>query len=148
MKRQLFFAFVILGVGITGYFIFHSTYGKGVTLEEEKAIDKKFEDFILHMKVEQAPRGIYVHQSLQYVGRNPIEIKHQTPLISVSLDNQNHDFTGSLVTRELHRGNIYYQDTISLPRKQRGECNLYIKARFIANGEIVDIQHVENLMFN
>lgn len=101
------------------------------------------------MKVEREKSGIEVHHSLQYIGEGAVEILHQTPLISVSLLDKNHDFTGSLIQKKLNKGNIYYQESkILSPIDVKGECNLYVRAKFLVNNKLVNIDHVEPLMFN
>ncbi|KKE79003.1 hypothetical protein NSA56_17530 [Oceanobacillus caeni] len=131
-------------------FMLISLYGEeeGV-LEKEKVIEKKANDFVIHMKVEREKSGIEVHHSLQYIGEGAVEILHQTPLISVSLLDKNHDFTGSLIQKKLNKGNIYYQESkILSPIDVKGECNLYVRAKFLVNNKLVNIDHVEPLMFN
>ncbi len=141
--------FTLFGAGLvlTG-FLFISNQDSTPRLDEEKVAEKKVDDFILHMKVERATSGVEVHHSLQYIGEQTIEVQHQTPLVSFSLHEKNHDFTGSLVSKMMRTGNIYYQESVTVPISETGESNLYVKARFLANGELVNIEHVEELMFN
>ncbi|WP_068672543.1 hypothetical protein [Oceanobacillus sp. Castelsardo] len=146
MKKKGLIIFILF----TSFFILISLCmdEKGV-LEKEKVIEKKVDDFVIHMKVEREKSGIEVHHSLQYLGEDTIEILHQTPLISVSLLNKNHDFTGSLVHKKMEKGNIYYQEPKTLSQiDKKGEWNLYVKAKFLVNNKLVNIEHVEPLMFN
>lgn len=116
-------------------------------LVESKEIKKQQGNFILHMRVDETDNGIQVLRSLQYVGEDTIEIDHQTPLISVSISNENHDFTGSLVTKTMNSGNIYPQEKLLFEAPDEGECNLYVQARFNADGKEVLIDHIEKLLF-
>jgi hypothetical protein len=146
LKKKWFIFFLIL----ISIFMLISLYieEEGV-LEEEKVVEKKVDDFVIHMKVEREKSGIEVHHSLQYIGEGKVEILHQTPLISVSMPNKNHDFTGSLIHKKMAKGNIYYQEPkILSPIEEKGECNLYVRAKFLVNNKLVNIEHVEPLMFN
>ncbi|MFD1849223.1 hypothetical protein [Oceanobacillus bengalensis] len=143
-KTGILVVILIVSSLIIGYAVHLSEAGSLIT---EKAQVKQVGDFILHMKVEKANNGINVFQSLQYVGEEPIEIEHQTPLISVSLGNKNHDFTGSMVSKRLEMGNIYRQEKVKLLPKVKGESDLHMKANFHVEGEKVTIEHVEKLIF-
>lgn len=145
MKR-VYLIVVILLIAIISMVI--PTNIDSTPLVHEKAIHKQVGDFIVYIKVEGAKDGIKVLNSLQYVGEKPIEIKHQTPLVSICLGQKNHDYTGSLVTKRLQEGSIYYQEEETLQTELEGENNLYVKARFIADGELVSIDHVEKLVFH
>ncbi|PAV28801.1 hypothetical protein CIL05_14330 [Virgibacillus profundi] len=116
-------------------------------LAESKIAEKQVDDFILHMRVNETEKGIQVLQSIQYVGKEIVEIKHQSPLVSVSLLNRNHDYTGSTVSKALKKGDVYPGEEIIFPSPKKGECNLYLQARFNVNGEEVSIDHVEKLFF-
>ncbi|WP_042223965.1 hypothetical protein [Oceanobacillus manasiensis] len=118
---------------------------------EPKSFSKQNGDFILHISVNQVQEGIEVRQSIQYIGEQSIEIKHQSPLVSVALKDKKHTFTGSMVTKKLSSGNIYYpQDPIVLPNiKNIKNCSLYVKARlFTESMERINIEHVEELKLN
>ncbi|MFC2949448.1 hypothetical protein [Virgibacillus sediminis] len=119
-----------------------------VTLAEEKSAYKQNGEFILRIKVEGAEPDIIVHQSLQYIGEEPVEIKHRTPLVSVSLFHRNHDYTGSFMSRKMEKGDIHHQDAVAITVDEKGKQNLYIQARFRADGDEMEIDHVEELMFN
>ncbi|ASK63670.1 hypothetical protein CFK37_16645 [Virgibacillus phasianinus] len=108
----------------------------------------KFGDFILHIRVEEVNEEIKVFRSLQYMGEDPIEIKHQTPLISISLGRRNHDFTGSNVKEEMKHGDSYYPQKakiITIPKK--GKYTLYCLASFQVEGKDKKIEHSEELIF-
>ncbi|MFA1818748.1 hypothetical protein ACDX78_00875 [Virgibacillus oceani] len=135
---------IIVSVGYT-YGGFTKSYA---TLSENKTIAKALDDFILHVRVNDNEDGIEVKHSIQYTGKDNVEIKHQTPLISVSLLNDQHDFTGSYVIKSMEGGDIYHSqeaDILSLPYEN--ESDLYIKARFYVNDEMKSIEHVEELKF-
>jgi hypothetical protein len=118
------------------------------TLSENKMIAKESDNFILHVQVNDNEEGVEVLHSIQYTGKGQVEIRHQSPLVSVSLLDHNHDFTGSYVMKAMEEGNIYHPQKaaiLSVPHKD--ECNLYIKARFEVDGEMKIINHVEELQF-
>ncbi|RKQ37320.1 hypothetical protein [Oceanobacillus halophilus] len=146
MKKMIIIVFILFLVFFV--YIFASAQGEVTRLDKEKSIEKKLDDFILHMKVERGDNGIKIHHSLQYVGDESIRIEHQTPLVSISLQTKNHDFTGSMVPKYLQKGSIYYQEPVTLSTEGKGEKNLYVKAKFLADGEPVNIEHVETLRFN
>lgn len=127
-----------------GWYLFTGGHG---SLTAASSASKQVDDFILHLRVEEVEEGIQVLQSLQYVGAEEIIIEHQTPLVSVSLLDNNHDFTGNRVSKALNKGNIYPQQAIFFPSPEKGECNLYVKARFDVEGKSIMIRHVEKLLF-
>ncbi|WP_010649629.1 hypothetical protein [Oceanobacillus massiliensis] len=105
------------------------------------------EDFLLHLRIEEIEGGIQIQHSLQYIGADRIIIEHQTPLVSVSYNEFNHDFTGSHVSMELDSGDIYPQLNALLPFPEHNKDTLYIQANFTANGKRIQIEHVEELNF-
>lgn len=118
------------------------------TLVASQAGSAELEDFILHIRVEEVDHEIKIFRSLQYMGEESIEIEHHTPLISVSLNHQNHDFTGSSVVEEMNYGDSYYPQkakTMKLP--EEGEYTLYCFAEFEVDGEEKTIEHTEKLVF-
>ncbi|ALX47307.1 hypothetical protein [Lentibacillus amyloliquefaciens] len=107
------------------------------------------EDFILHIRVESMEEGFQVSRALQYVGEGSVEVEHQTPLVSVSFKNQNHDYTGSTMTKTLNTGNSYHPQgpkTFEAPRS--GTYILFCEARFMVNDKFITINHQEELEFN
>ncbi len=56
-------------------------------------------DFVMHIQVERMDEGFRVYRSVQYTGEDPVTVKHQTPLISLSFKRRNHDYTGSTVAK-------------------------------------------------
>lgn len=143
-KVGLFIVFIILTI----FIYFFIDQGDKRILEEEKNAEKVVDDFVLHIKVERAENGIEVHQSLQYIGENKVEIFHQTPLISVSIGNKSHDYTGSLVHKQMREGSIYHQETVKVPVEEKGVNQLYLEAKFLVGEKLVTIEHMEPLMFN
>jgi len=146
-KISVFFIFLIIIIllGFT-YSIFTKSY---VTLTENKTISKSLDDFILHVRVNDNKDGVEVMHSIQYTGEDSVEIQHQTPLVSVSMVNAKHDFTGSYVTKPMEEGDIYHspQKADILSSLNKNECNLYVKAKFQVEGEKKVIEHVEELTF-
>lgn len=119
-----------------------------MTLVSSEAGSTEIKDFILHIRVEEAEEQIKIYRSLQYIGSETVEIQHQTPLISVSLRQKNHDFTGSRVNKVLDYGDSYYpQKAKAIEVKKEGEYTLYCLAEFKVNGESKIIEHTEELLF-
>lgn len=133
-----------MAFSIGGWYFFTGGHG---SLTTASSASKQVDDFILHLRVEEVEEGIQVLQSLQYVGEEEIIIEHQTPLVSVSLLHNNHDFIGNSVSKVLNKGNIYPQQAVIFPSPEKGECNLYVKARFVVEGEPIIIKHVKKLLF-
>lgn len=144
LKRRIIFFFLVLAIFIGGWYFVTGNQG---SLSAAISSSKQVEDFILHVRVEETDNGIRVLQSLQYVGKEEIVIEHQTPLVSVSFLHDNHDYTGSSVSKVLNEGNIYPQKIVSFPSPEKGECNLYVNARFNVGNERFLIEHVEELLF-
>lgn len=145
MKKALVLSLIVIGcfIGIINW-----QFGQvNAKLAKNKEVKKQLDNFILHMRVDETEEGIQVLRSLQYMGEETVEIKHQAPLISVSLSHENHDFTGSLVTKKMNSGNIYTQEKLVFAAPEKGECNLYVQARFMADDEEILIEHVEKLIF-
>jgi len=148
MKKKSAAIFILLAIIILiGY-----TYGgfkkSYATLTENKTISKESDNFILHIQVNDDEEGVEVLHSIQYTGKDKVEIQHQTPLVSVSLDDSKHDFTGSYVIKPMEEGNIYHpQEAEILSVPYLIECELHIKAKFEVDGERKVISHVEELKF-
>ncbi|GAB3793093.1 hypothetical protein [Virgibacillus kimchii] len=146
MRKYFIFLFLLVTVFLV------ITYGQfqssRTALSENKTIAKESDDFILHVQVNDDGEEIEVLHSIQYKGKKKVEIQHQTPLVSVSLHDHNHDFTGSYVKKSMEEGNIYRpQKAANLPLPSEDECNLYIQAKFTVNDEWKVINHVEELKF-
>lgn len=144
-KRLLVLGIIIISLFALFYVVSKSNSGM---LAANKSGMKRSGDFVLHMRVEQMEGGFQVFRSIQYVGVDPVEITHQTPLVSVTLEHDSHDFTGSPVAKQLNPGNSYHpQDPIRFDSPEKGEYKLYAKARFNVNGKRVVLEHAEDLMF-
>lgn len=133
---------------LTAFILFLFILDGNQKLNEDKVIEKRVNDFILHMKVEGEEDGIKIHQSIQYVGEDTVKIFHQTPLVSVSISNSSHDYTGSLVHKVMQKGSIYHQDSVQIPVQHKGKDKLFVEAKFHVGEELVKIEHMEPLMFN
>lgn len=81
------------------YFAWIYIWNFYVTLSENKSISKALGDFTLHVRV----NGVEVMHL-----KDSVEIQHQNPLVSVSLLNAKHDFTGSYVTKPMEERDIYH----------------------------------------
>lgn len=122
----------------------------GTNLSEERTYSKQAGDFILHIYTEKTTHGIKVFRALQYIGKEPIQIEHQTPLISLSFGKRKHDFTGGTVDKVLYPGASYFPQeemTFSAPYT-KGEHPLYAEAKYMVNGERMSIKQELNLQFN
>ncbi|QKY68881.1 hypothetical protein [Lentibacillus sp. CBA3610] len=148
MKKKLI-AVIVLAVtciiAVTSYLF----YGQATAeLASNKSREIQQDDFILHIRVERMNEGFQVFRAIQYVGDEQVEIKHQTPLISISFKHQNHDYTGSSVLNTLHTGNSYHpQNAKSFDSPEEGQYLLFCEARFLVNGEQMTISHQEELVF-
>lgn len=142
---------ILLMIGIFLLLLIYSDFrNANAKLVEDITVSKEMDDFILHIRIENTQEGIEVFRSLQYVGNEEVVVHHQSPLISVSIDHKNHDFTGSPVNRTLKSGNVYIPqdpDIFPIPRSEK-MTNIYFEARFKVNGEWIVIDHVEELHFN
>ena len=142
----LLFLIIIVSIGIIYYGQFEKSNAN--TLTEDKMIAKESDDFILHVQMNGVEEGIEVLHSIQYNGQKKVEIQHQSPLISVSFFEHDHDFTGSYVQKEMVIGDIYHpQKATVLSAPNRDTFNLYIQAKFEVDGEVQVINHVEELEF-
>ncbi|HLR62299.1 MAG TPA: hypothetical protein VK097_07645 [Lentibacillus sp.] len=106
------------------------------------------DDFVLHIRAEPADGGFQVFRAIQYVGDESVEIKHQTPLVSVSFKQSNHDYTGKTVSSTLGTGNSYHpQGSKTFETPGKGIYTLFCEARFVADGEQMKITHQKKLTF-
>ncbi|HLT54611.1 MAG TPA: hypothetical protein VK057_00705 [Bacillota bacterium] len=144
-RRALFLIGIALGISLLLLMFAHEGQSG---IKYEKVFSSRQDDFILHIRVEEMNKGIRILRSLQYVGKDTVEIKHQTPLISVSLQNRNHDYTGSTVKKTLKTGNIYYQEPVIIDVPIEKESELYVQAKFSVDDEWIYMNHVETLIFN
>ncbi|MFD2761990.1 hypothetical protein [Lentibacillus juripiscarius] len=105
-------------------------------------------DFVMHIQVERMDEGFRVYRSVQYTGEDPVTVKHQTPLISLSFKRRNHDYTGSTVAKTLKKGSTYHpQDPKTFKAPNEGEHMLFCESVFKAGKKEVTIQHEEKLVF-
>ncbi|MFD1039045.1 hypothetical protein ACFQ3N_11690 [Virgibacillus byunsanensis] len=144
--RKLILIVLVSVVCIIGGFYWGSNQANA-TLTDNITTKKQVDDFTLHIRIEKIDDGFQVFRSIQYTGDESVEIEHQTPLVSVSLKNKNHDFTGSNVTKVLGEGNSYYpQNAKVFTSQEEGEYPIYFHARFTVNGECFEIEHVHELI--
>ncbi|MFZ3578751.1 hypothetical protein [Virgibacillus sp. DJP39] len=138
---------VSIGALVISIFIFEG-FGK-TTLVSNRTGSTQFGDFTLHIRVEEENHEVKVFRSIQYRGEKPVEIKHQTPLISVSLGKKNHDFTGSTLKKTLNPGNSYYPQSARIMKvpEKAGVYTLYCLAEFELDGKIEKIEYSEKLTF-
>ncbi len=105
-------------------------------------------DFSIHLRVENIHNGIKVYRALEYNGDRPVMVKHRTPLVSISLDEKNHDFTGSNVSKMLEPGDSYRpQGTKQFRIPGRGQYKIHFLARFQVGEEEVVREESEILQF-
>lgn len=145
MKKGIVAA-IILIIGISSSFWFYGRAGAELTTNTTGQIHKN--DFTLNIRVEKIDEGFRVLRSIRYSGAENIEIDHQTPLVSVSFKNKNHDYTGSTVTKVLTPGSSYHpQNPKTFEAPSEGEYTLYSESRFQVDGNEVTINNEENLIF-
>lgn len=137
----LFLILIIVGIGI-GVWL-----NKTGELATTTSLMQRENDFLLHLRVEEGEKGIKVLHSIQYLGEEDIKMLHKKPLVSISLNNNEHYFTGSTVSKNMKNGAIYHQEEVVFPLQNKGMRDLYIHAQFMLDGEEVNIQHVEELHF-
>jgi hypothetical protein len=143
MKKVICLLLILIIVGIgTGYWLNSSDKLVTSTLLLQHA-----DDFLVHVQVEEAKDGVKVLHSIQYVGEKEIEMLHKEPLISVSIDEAQHHFTGESTIKRMSNGAIYPQQEVVVPVDNKGVHHLYIHAQFMTDGEEVNIEHVEELTF-
>lgn len=140
---------MIIGVILIIFVSLYWLNGQAFTeLADNKTMAVQEGDFILHIRAEGVEGGFQVFKAIQYVGDESIEIKHQTPLVSVSVNHPNHDYTGSEITNMLNTGNSYHPQkskTFKIP--EDGTYTLFCEARFAADGEQMTITHQAELIF-
>ncbi|GGJ97856.1 hypothetical protein GCM10007063_20270 [Lentibacillus kapialis] len=147
MKKWItVFIGAVLIITAVSYYWLNSVADAELTSNETSQVKK--DDFILHMRIESADEGFQVFRAIQYVGDESVEIKHQTPLVSVSFNHPNHDYTGKTVSNTLTTGNSYHpQGVKTFKTPGEGVYTLFCEARFIVNGEPMKISHQEELTF-
>lgn len=148
IRRAIIFVIILVisFIGI-GFLIDGNGKGKGTVVTATSTIEVE-DNFLIHMRVEDVDDGIQVQCSLQYIGREDILLEHQTPLVSAFFDETIHDFTEDKVAKTLQQGSIYHQPTILLPYPEISDLDLKIFAKFWVNGELITIQHTEQLEFD
>jgi flagellar basal body-associated protein FliL len=147
MRRLLGLLLILIIVGVgTIYFVMGSSKAK---LVEPVEIKKVSEDFVIHIRAEKIDQGFQVLRSLEYIGEESIKIMHRTPLISVSVDHDNHRFTGSPVAKTLEQGDVYYpQDPQTFSALEKGDHVLLVHAQFVIEGKEVNIKSEKAIRFN
>ncbi|QDP40012.1 hypothetical protein [Radiobacillus deserti] len=110
-------------------------------------VSKQVEDFVLHVRIEQNEDGFQVLRALEYKGTKTVELLHRTPLISISIDRNNHDFTGSPVSRTMDPGDKYARDPRHFEALEKGTHTIFIHGQFYVNNELVDIEETREIVF-
>ncbi|MRH41854.1 hypothetical protein GH741_04100 [Aquibacillus halophilus] len=144
-RLTLLIILMLLFISVTIYWFMDTSSAKLVEIVE---IQQQKDDFIVHIRVETNDKGFQILRSLEYTGDEPITIDHRTPLISVSIIQKNHDFTGSHVNKVLNPGNIYHpQKPQSYNSLEEGDYNLYMHSQFFIDGEEVNIFAEKEISF-
>ncbi|TRM12226.1 hypothetical protein FH966_11340 [Lentibacillus cibarius] len=140
---------IILFLCVIAFISLYLFYARGqAELVCDKASQVVKDDFIMHIRVEDLEDGFKVFRSIQYTGDKPVEMKHQTPLVSLSFKNRNHDYTGNHITKTLRKGSIYHpQKPKTFQDPTPGEYNLYCESAFTVDGKEVAIKLKEKLTF-
>ncbi len=140
MKKRISGLLILIIIGI----ICGIWLDKSGNLVHPKSLVREVDDFLLHIRIEEAEEGIKVLRSIQYVGEGEVEIIHQTPLVSVAIE-EDHSFGGKTVSKKMKQGAIYHQEEALLPTQKKGISELSIHAKFICDNEEMDIKHIEEL---
>ncbi|MCT2534348.1 hypothetical protein NC661_09840 [Aquibacillus koreensis] len=146
MKKVIGITIGIILLGTIGfYWMVESTNAK---LVEPIKIKEEFEEFIVHIRVENIDEGIKILRSLEYRGEEPVTIEHRTPLTSVDISKNNNDFTGSFVTKNLNAGDIYRpQEPKVYESPSKGKYTLHMHTQFFIDGEPINITSEEEVVF-
>ncbi|GAA0440493.1 hypothetical protein GCM10008983_16870 [Lentibacillus halophilus] len=146
MKKVGSILVIVSGLLFLSLYLVYGQVDAELVSDKTKEIHKG--NFILHIRVEDVENGFQVLRSIQYMGDKPITLKHQTPLISVSFQNRNHDYTGSTISKTVHKGGSYHpQGPKIFKAPTEGEHALYSQSTFTAGGETITINHKDNLLF-
>ncbi|UOQ48028.1 hypothetical protein MUN88_18540 [Gracilibacillus caseinilyticus] len=145
-KRFTFTIIVIACIGAIMLFV-TGAFQKPVLAETVK-LEKQYEDFIVHIRIEPIEDGFQVLRSLQYTGEASLVIEHRSPLTQVTIDADNPTFTGSPVTKQLNADYQYYpQAPLLFETLEKGNHTVYIHTQFYIDGERVDIKTKETITF-
>lgn len=137
------FILILLGSGTVIWLRASST----TALAEPVVIHKQEGDFILHMRMENGSEGLRILHSLEYVGQEPVTLKHRTPLTYISFGVNKSNFTGSPISKTIQPGDIY---RTTPTRKifhplENGSNALYVHTQFYANNEVINIEIEKNI---
>ncbi|UFU00851.1 hypothetical protein KO561_07940 [Radiobacillus kanasensis] len=142
-KRIIIISIIVVGL-ITFIGISQITNAK---LVEPVKVSKQVEDFVLHVRIEQNEKGFQVLRALEYKGEAEVEILHRTPLISISIDRNDHDFTGSPVSRKMDPGDKYARDPKYFEPLEEGTHTIFIHGQFYVNDELINIEEKREITF-
>ena len=144
-RRLLIMVTILLVVGASTVYVLKET-GRAKLLETVK-LSKQVDDFILHIRVESTKEGIQVLRSLEYKGKDSVDLLHRTPLISISLGRKHPNFTGSPVNKTLNPGDIYYpQESKDYSTLEAGDYTLFVHCQFVLNNELIEIKTDEKVI--
>lgn len=90
-----------------------------------------------------------MESSLQYIGKEDITIRHQTPLVSISAYKGVHRLSGGYVYRTLDSNYIYYQPAFEIEDVDFFWINIiYFQVYYQLNGENKVFTFEEKLNFD
>ncbi|PWU69024.1 hypothetical protein [Gracilibacillus dipsosauri] len=136
--------FIAIGLIITIFLI----RGSEASLVETVQIKEQYQDFIIHIRVEDTEDGFQVLRSLEYIGDEMVEIKHRTPLTQITIDKDNAVFTGSHRNMVLRPGNQYNPlEPLHLENLEKGSHRLYIHTQFMMEGKWINIKTEKEILF-
>ncbi|WP_053219854.1 hypothetical protein [Virgibacillus senegalensis] len=137
-------ALVVFGAVAVYWFVETSS----AKLAEPVQVSKESEDFIMHVQVEKTDEGFQVLRSLEYTGNEPVVLSHRTPLISLHVNHDTKNFTGSPVTKELNPGDVYHPQEAKIynPLK-KGKHTLFMDCEFFIDGERKNIKAEKEMIF-
>ncbi|QGH34353.1 hypothetical protein GI584_10105 [Gracilibacillus salitolerans] len=118
------------------------------SLVETVKIEEQYEDFIVHIRIEETSEGFQVLRSVQYIGNEDIIIQHRTPLTQVTINADNATFTGSPISKQMKPGFQYHpQQPLTFQALEKGDHKLFVHTQFFIGGERIDIKTEETISF-
>ncbi|WP_163536651.1 hypothetical protein [Gracilibacillus sp. YIM 98692] len=147
MWRKILITLVLI-LGVTWLFGFFIKESMTTSLVETVKIKEQYEDFIVHVRIEETTEGFQVLRSLEYIGEEEVEIKHRTPLTQVTFTKDNGTFTGSHVQNTLKPGYSYHpQQPLHMSPLNKGRHTVYIHSQFMVDGKEVNIKGQGTIVF-
>ncbi|SFM01454.1 hypothetical protein SAMN04487943_106193 [Gracilibacillus orientalis] len=118
------------------------------SLVETVKVEEQYEDFIVHIRIEETNNGFQVLRSIQYIGEEVITIQHRTPLTQITINADNATFTGSPISKQMKPGYQYHpQQPLNFSALEKGDHKLFVHTQFFIDEESVNIKTEETISF-